>query len=277
MAKKQSRFKEFIGSRVLWLNCGGGLLAIIVVFAGSLALLRRCTHHGQSVTVPDLVGRTLEEAQMTLDDANLKWAVADSTHYNHDKKPFEVISQEPLAGAKVKERGRTIFLWVNPSRPRMIVFPPLKKGTPMRNAPSMLENAGFVVDDVRYVPWKFTAVMYAEIDGKRAVPGRKYPDQTKVTLVVGNGVGGEMVGVPDLISKTVDEAEFILHGMNLTLGFTEYDESVRTYRDSLDAIIYRQEPSYTEEPTLRIGEVVDVWLTNRSLYRQGFMDTSNID
>jgi len=214
--------------------------------------------------VPDLTGRTMQEVEMALEDAHLRWRILD-TLYSADLKPSEVISQEPPASSKVKE-GRVIYLTVNAAKPPEVAFPPIKEGTALRNAMNYLKNEGFVVKEVEYIPWRYTSVKYAEVTGRRAVPGRKYPMGTEVVLFVGSGLGDQYVSVPNLISKTLDEAEFFLHAMNLTVGFIEYDRSIVTYRDSVDAIIYRQSPSATEGATLRIGEVVDVWLINRKSY-----------
>jgi beta-lactam-binding protein with PASTA domain len=273
--RKPSEFREFIRSRVLWLNCGGGLALVLLVFIVSFSVMKGCTRHGQSTTVPDLVGRTMDEVEPALDDANLRWAVID-TPYNSNKKPSEVINQEPPAGSKVKER-RVIYLTVNAESPKMVPFPSLKEGTPSPNVPSIVQTAGFIVDDIRYIPWKHTAFKYAEIDGKRAVPGRKYPKDSKVILYIGNGLGEVTVPVPDLSGKVLSEAEFVLHDMQLTLGFTEYDDDVRSYRDSIDAIIYRQSPSPSEETKLHIGEVVDVWLTSRAAFRERQVDSMRFE
>jgi len=272
---KRNRFKSLrsvVRSKVLWLNCGAGLAVFILIFFGAFWGMKGCTKHGQSVTVPNMLGRTMDEVESALKDAHLRWTVDDTT-YNAALKPLEVISQDPLPGAKAKE-NRTIYLTINAAEPPDALFPPLREGTSLRTALSLLRGEGFVVDDIRYIPWKHTSVKYAEIDGKKAQPRSIYPSGTKVTLFVGSGLSSQRVSIPKLTGKTLSEAEYFVQGLDLNVGFTMYHENVLTTRDTVDAIIYRQMPSPTEEASLRVGEVVDVWLMNRQAYLEGFRDTT---
>ena len=75
------------------------------------------------------------------------------------------------------------------------------------------------------------------------------------------GLGNELTDVPYLFEFTVDMAQALLQSKSLNLGALLYDETVETAEDSLNAIVYKQMPFYSEAPSVRMGTSIDLFLT----------------
>ncbi len=261
---------KVVSSPSVWIN----LLVVVGLFLllsiATLQYLKSYTDHGESVTVPPLIGMTLEEAESFIADRTMELHVMDSI-YNPDLKPGEVINQNPSPGSKVKE-NRTLYLTIRSYQAEEEPIPDVE-GISLRNAISKLKNAGFTIGDRIYRPYKYTnAVLYVSYQDEKVEPGMTFPKGTEFDLVVGNGLGDTRVLVPNLIGNTLDEAEFILlGGYNLNIGAVEYDTTtVFSKRDSLNAVIYRQQPE--PESQLRIGEFVDVQLMGKAKF-EALMDS----
>eukprot|EP01034_Spumella_vulgaris_P012593 gene12593-16033_t len=67
-------------------------------------------------------------------------------------------------------------------------------------------------------------------------------------------MGEGLVPVPDLTGMSRTEVINILSSMNLGIGFEKFEN----VRDSSHATVTRQYPSATDEPSINVGEVIDV-------------------
>ena len=86
-------------------------LIVMVLFS---SILPSTTNHGETVTVPDLTGRKVEDLKRFLESRNLTFEVKDSTYSRrHRDRPGTVLLQSPEPGAKVK-RSRKIYITVTP-------------------------------------------------------------------------------------------------------------------------------------------------------------------
>ncbi|MFH4967849.1 PASTA domain-containing protein [Gaetbulibacter sp. M240] len=165
------------------------LLAGVAVLVLSFILLKWLsvyTNHGEFETVPDLTGKSLNVAQMTLKENHLNMQVQDSANYNPDYPKFSVIEQEPPAGSKVKD-NRKIYLTINPSGYRKIRVPDLTEKT-LRQAQPTLEALGFKVGRLIYKDnIARDMVLQMMHDGKTIEEGDKLPKTAVIDLVLGNG------------------------------------------------------------------------------------------
>lgn len=261
-------------NRKFWFNIIGVFVLFFILTWGMFRYLRSYTNYGESVTVIDFKGMVLNEVEDLLKDRYLKYSIMDSI-YNPDLKPYEIISQTPIPGSKVKE-NRTIYFTVRSLKPDERKLPDLE-GISLRNAMSKLNNQGFKVNEIIYRPYEYiNSVIYVSKDDKHLKPGTVFPKGTEFDLIVGNGLGSTKVSVPNLSGQTLEEAEFNLHGgYNLNIGATLYDGGVQSKTDTIFAIIYDQNPKPTDEEILRIGEFIDVWLMREEDYK-ALMDTMPI-
>ena len=65
------------------------------------------TKHGESITVPDLIGLNFSELEEFLSKRNLKYEIISDSSFTTKFPPLTVIYQNPNKGMKVKE-GRKI-------------------------------------------------------------------------------------------------------------------------------------------------------------------------
>ena len=83
-----------------------------------------------------------------------------------------------------------------------------------------------------------------------------------MNLVVGRGLSEEYVIVPNLIDLNRVAAHIVLNSSSLNIGTEIYDENCI---DSLNAVIYKQTPSYLNENELKLGSTIDIYFKNPNI------------
>ncbi|KAB2806812.1 PASTA domain-containing protein [Phaeocystidibacter luteus] len=252
---------RFLKSRTLLFNL---IVMLVVAIAGIWVLnswLDSITDHGEVVIVPDLQGKTLSMVEEDLEDLNLSFEVLDSSEFSRRFEPGSVVDQYPVAGAEVK-RNRTIKLTLNPMHERKLALPAIVD-IPRVDAQFRLESRGFAVGEVRYVPdIAKDNVLWVELDGMKINDEEAvYSKGTAFDLVCGAGLSNERTFVPRLYNMSLDSAERKLNGVMLNIGSVLYDEDLT---DTASARIYKQVPGPNPEFVIRMGDGVDLWLTNDS-------------
>ena len=116
-------FFSFKNNRFFWLNLIAMIVVIIGAAWGSLKWLDNYTRHGQSVTVPNVKGLPLEQAENEITRQKLNVITIDS-NYVKGMPAGAVLEQNPEGNSKVKE-GRTIYLTINTADVPKIVIPDL--------------------------------------------------------------------------------------------------------------------------------------------------------
>ena len=145
------------------------------------------TRHDQVIQVPDLLKMSLEETEKTLKEADLRFVVIDSASFNPDFPPQSVIEQDPRPGDRVKQ-NRKIYLTLNPSNYRKVTIPNVLDQT-KRQVVTQLRSVGFVIGGERYIPdLGKDVVRKLEIKGKEIKPGDRFPKNTQIDLVLGDGL-----------------------------------------------------------------------------------------
>lgn len=164
-------------------------LAIVALFVLSFVLLQWLkvdTNHGEFIQVPDLKGKTLNVAEIELNDNDLRLEIQDSANYNPNYPKYSVIEQYPLAGAQVKQ-DRKIYVTVNPSGYRKVALPNIVRRT-FRQAKPTLEALGFEVGNISYKDdIGKDEVLGMQFEGKTINEGEMLPMTSKIDLVLGNG------------------------------------------------------------------------------------------
>ena len=196
-----SRTALFIGLLVLLLALLGGLLWWFV----------QSMDEGDLVTVPPVVGLTIEEAQERLRDANLEWEVTREP--SAEIEPGRVISQDPAQGEEVEE-GTTVQLVVSSGQDLVVV--PDVVGRPQAEAVAELEAAGLRarVETVEDPDAEEGIVLSQDPAADLEVP----PD-SEVTITV--AVGVEEVAVPRVRGMPLAQAERTLQTAGFRTTVTE--------------------------------------------------------
>lgn len=249
---------KFITHRPLWVSILTAIVLAVALFAIFILSLNFLTHHGRSRTVPQVVGKTFDEAERILDKEGFDIVIQDSI-YIDTLPPLAVIKQIPESDAVVKV-NRTVYLTLNRTVPPMVDMPNLV-GYSYRNAEMNLESAGLRVQDTVYrSDFARNSVLEQLYKGEHIAPGTKIRMGSGVTLVLGTGVGQTVFNVPNLVGMTYGEAKAIVeaNGINLLVL------SAPGVTDSLSAYIIRQDPkSFNEEQKrirIRSGQVISVIL-----------------
>lgn len=241
--------------KILLYNLIAAVLVSALVLGGTYSWLSSYTHHGESISVPDVKGMSIKKTEKFLNEKNLEYKVVDSM-FVLGKKPGEVLEQDPAADSKVKE-GRTIYLTVNASRPPKVKMPNLVDVS-FRQAEAILQSFGLKVGKTSYQPdLAKNAVLEQHYKGRTIKPGTEIDKGSVIDLVLGDGVGNAEVLVPDLVGLTRGEALFALKGSSLNVGTLHIDPGTR---DTNNAKVYRQIPEADGSTTLRLGEAVDLYL-----------------
>jgi eukaryotic-like serine/threonine-protein kinase len=240
-------------------------LAVVVglfVFLGLLffLLLGVITKHGETLIVPDVYKKNVQEATMTLEKAGFNVDVRDSIYV--DSLPaLAVWEQTPGKGSEVKV-GRTIYLTVNKVIPPMVKMPELV-GLTFRSAEMTLHSRRLNVGDTIYKPdFAINTVLAQLLNGKPVKAGREIAEGSNITLVLSSGTGSTENPAPNLIGMTFLEAKETLSASNLGLGIVMVDPGVS---DTANAYVYRQDPmpknNIGDQNMVRAGVPVDLWLS----------------
>jgi beta-lactam-binding protein with PASTA domain len=171
---------------------------------------------GKTTTVPNVVGRTLDEAVKLLADAGLNGKKGD---VRTDKQFPEgtVVVQNPAAGSEVKF-GRGVYLTVSGGEPLVAV--PALRGKTLRDATFTLERYGLIMGAARYE--------VSEEYPQNTIIDQDTPESTKVpagrviNVVVSQGKSADQIPVPEVIKKTFSEAERIVIQAGLRIGNITY-------------------------------------------------------
>lgn len=216
------------------------------------------TNHGESVSVPDLSGYTFDEGVDILDRAGLQYEVSLDSGFNTDLKTFAILKQIPDANAQVKS-GKTIYITLNAKNPPMLKMPNLVN-THLKNVQDILANMGLERGDIVYVPDIATnVVLEQKYRGVDVSEGFEIPKGARIDLVVGDGLGNQILAVPDLRGMDEVEAEFLILGSSLRVGNKYYLDT-----DSVSAgQVLRQTPQATSR--VKTGELIDLWISKDNL------------
>lgn len=197
------------------------ILALICAIPVSQLILSAFDHFGaaKEVTVPSLLGKTVEEATSELKDLNLKLEVGDevsSSEYDEG----EIVSQDPNAEMTVKE-GYTITVSVSKGKAKAGTVPNVVNRT-QSDAEFVLESYGYEIGKVDLensdMP-KDVVIRQDPKDGTEAAPG------TKVNIVVSLGRAVEQVSMPNIMGKDIASARSELEKAGLSIGSVGYEMS----------------------------------------------------
>ena len=139
---------QFITKRPLWINLLAGLILMVVLLFHTFYLPGTIDSSWKNKTVPNVVGKSFEEAQKILNNSGFDVEVQDSI-YSDTTAKGSVLRQVPDGDATVKI-SRTVYLTINRQVPPMVEMPNLKDFS-FRNAELQLKNMGLRVGNTSYV------------------------------------------------------------------------------------------------------------------------------
>lgn len=264
LAIRQAGFEvySFLTAPFVVRNC----LGLIGFFSGLLLLtfwwLKCYTNHGESQEVPNFVGMGYRAASAMAMSSDFDVVVNDSI-YVPGKPPGQVLAQNPTPGSRVKE-GRTLYFTVAKNNPDIIKMPDLvgsddydlysRKCVRLGLKPRVLAR----IADPKLSPNTIVAVLFqGDTITEEIRNGYRVAMGATIDFIVSEQVA-LTVEIPDCVCQTYDAARFLLSSSNLSVGAVIHDGTVV---DQLTAYVWRQTPQFDPEGTMRVGEQIDLYLT----------------
>ncbi len=159
------------------------------------------------VAVPDVAGKTVDEASRMLIDAGL--VPSQNPVENNDVEEGRVIDTNPPIGTNV-DRGSQVVINYS-SGPNTIPIPDVR-GQSENDARNTLSGAGFT-GNIQVRQEASNDVEEGRVIGTEPQAGQQAPANATITLVVSSGQG--QVGVPDVVGRTEDNAQALLEGFDV--------------------------------------------------------------
>lgn len=222
------------------------MIGLVILF--DKALMPLFVKGGDIIKVPDVTGKSFEEAERILATKNLM-AMKGYERFDTKRPIGAVLFQNPTPNAEVKA-GRHVYLSINSSKKPNAPMPDLK-GRTLGDVKLTLERLGLELKEIEY------AVVYKrEEEGlvvSQSVPvGAVLKAGTSIAVTVGRlpEDGGVKQGdVPDVVGKTLGEAERIL----LETGFTSGEIQFKYSTALIPNTVISQSPKASEMSQLGSG------------------------
>ena len=257
-SKKKTK-KETISVKVLLKHLG---LAVACAFAALciiMFLLKLITRHNRELEVPSFINMTMEEAQQVAAANHMRIEITDSVYINR-MEPGAIYRQNPKEGSMVK-KNRRILLTINAKLAKTVQMPSLV-GYSLRQAQSELVANQLRVGNLIYRQDLATNnVLEQHYNGSIIAPGRNIPVESRIDLVLGLNDQDTLTYIPQLKGTPYSRLKATLTENSLNLASALFDNTVQDYSDSLDAMVYRQIPAYSDSVRIKMGSAVTVYLT----------------
>ena len=252
--QKKSFFSNWIVRNLLM-----AFAIVVVLIAGAIIFLNVVTKHNQELVVPDFTNLSVEEASVIAEEAGMRIEVTDSVFVKRMQKGA-VYRQNPSAGDKVKN-GRRIVLTINAVNAKKLTMPNLI-GYSMRQAKAELLSRGLILGKLIYVHDIATNNVLRQLHDNREVePGSMIESESVIDLVVGLNSMDETTYVPYLPGLKYLSAVEAVHDHSLNIGNITFDDTVKDYEDSLNAVVFNQLPMPSDTIVVKMGDQVDICLT----------------
>ena len=252
---------KFLTSRPFWVNLLAAAAITFLLLFIFLRMLGWVTKHGEYLTVPAVVGKKTTDAIKILEKQGFDVQIQDSVFTDSAARGV-VIKQLPDPNATVKV-NRTVFLTVNREVPPMLDMPKLE-GLSLRFALDILARNHLKLEDTIYKSsFMLGSVLEQQYNGARIPEKAKVQWGSKITLIVGGGLGDEQIIVPSLIGMTLAEAKAFLAENSIEVGALIVTGPVS---DTANAFVYRQSPERFDDENkpqyIHSGQLMDLYISD---------------
>ena len=233
----------------------------VILYISFFATLHWLTKHGEEVKIPNVNGMDMNAAIATLH--KMRFEVNLDSTFEPTIKPLVVLKQVPDTGSIVKE-GRTVFLTINMLTPPKIPMPNVVNLS-LRSAEMLLRNNKLLVGDTIYKPdIAAGAILEQRYKGQPIQPGDLVSQGSKISLVIGNGLGNTEWDVPDVTGLDVETAMITLNQYNVQPILVVADQLTQI-NDTSSAIIVNQEPRALDDRgtvnRMKMGSIITLTIS----------------
>jgi eukaryotic-like serine/threonine-protein kinase len=241
-------------------NLLAAILFIFLLGALFFASLGIITKHGETIKVPEVVGQSADKATELLKTEGFNVEVEDSA-YVDSLPPLTVLRQQPEGNFVVKV-NRTIYLTLNKQEAPETAMPNLVNLS-FRSAELDLQSLKLNMGDTIYKPDIAKNAVLAQLYNNKPIqPGTMIPEGSRISLVLGDGIGNQANPVPNLVGLTFMQARDLLSASNLGLGVVLFDGPIT---DTDNAYVFRQMPppktTTGQVNSIYAGESIDMWIS----------------
>jgi eukaryotic-like serine/threonine-protein kinase len=205
--------KSYIKYSLAFISFCITILLLFVVF--DTFLMPLLVHDREIVSVPNITGMEIKKAGRILEENLFDFKISGE-QFSEKFPPGTVIRQFPRLNSKVKT-GRTIYLTV--SKGNELVSVPYLIGNNLRSAKLFLMRKGLTIGNISYQ--NHDSIGVDTIFSQSIRSGAELPYGSSIDVVISIGPVNQ-VSVPQLFSKSYDEAIEILNQSNLSLGNVSY-------------------------------------------------------
>lgn len=232
----------------------------VALLAGAIIFLDVVTLHNKTIAVPDFTNMTVTEAEEAAARACMRVEVTDSVFAKRMKRGA-IRDQNPSPGSMVK-KGRRVALTINAVNAKKVTMPNLVSLS-LRQAIAELQSRGLVVGKLVYVKDIATNNVIRQFCGSSEIePGTSVETETVIDLEVGlNPDTDNVTYMPDVVGRRYINAVDAIRKQSLNIRALKFDETVKTYDDSLSAMVYRQVPAIEDSVTVHMGDEVTLYFT----------------
>jgi serine/threonine-protein kinase len=220
------------GTRVWGL---GKVLILMAALGGTFLLFfgvsMRVALRAREVSVPTLVGRSLNEATQVVTDLGMGMRVDDTRRADEKVEAGRIMQQDPLPGVQARQQ-RSIRVWVS-SGPRTTTVPVLV-GQTERTARITLQQDGLEIASIS----EFRSPDYAAdaVVAQDPPPSSRAP---KVSLLLNRGEQATTYVMPDVIGMDGERAAAVLRSG----GFRVAIVGSQPYAGVPAGTVVRQQPA----------------------------------
>jgi beta-lactam-binding protein with PASTA domain len=210
------------------------LLIFLNLFFLSTILSYRVVIRGEMVTLPDLIGKTVEEAKADLAKKRLSLSLRE-VQFDNQWERGKIIHQNPSSGSKIKI-NKAVKIILSAGSEQVIV--PNLEGKTLKSASQILKDAGLRKGETSQVHSSDRAA--GKIVAQQPPLLEKVGRNTPVSLLVSQGEREKKYLMPDLIGKKSAPAIAKLKRMDFRVGVVRY-----SYYPGLEpGIIIKQLPPH---------------------------------
>lgn len=227
---------------------GFAISIYIVILIADIYIVPGIVHDRAIVSVPNLNGLSLDEAEKELKSVGLKYEVS-SEQYSDNLPPKTILKQLPVPNTNVKE-GRPIYLTI--SKGKETVRVPSLIGFDLRKAKLEIMKLGLKIGELQF---EFSEEYPKDTIISQSInPGNEVEYGTMINLTLSKG-SEETLIMPVLIGQNLEDIMFILENYGLRLGNVEYEKS-ETYQSN---VVIDQTPK--EYEVIQLGTYVNITIS----------------
>jgi beta-lactam-binding protein with PASTA domain len=209
-------FKKYLPYIYVLLGITVGLYLLLWLMDS--VVMPMIVHNQETVRVPNVIGKPLDEAQSLLGNEKLT-AIKSGEQYSEKIPPNTVINQIPKQYSEVKV-GRSIYLIISKGRETTDV--PNLTGKSLRESRIILIQKGLSLGNVVYAA--SDSVGFDTVMTQKVSSGTQVPAGSSIDVIVSKG-SGNFIKVPNLVGMSLSDAQSTLNESGFILGNVFYGNS----------------------------------------------------